>query len=445
MCGLVGMAGNLDHSSKKALNAMLTLSSLRGMHSTGVLFVKGKDNNTEVVKQVGPPADLMDTRTYEKLSSYDATILAGHTRHATVGNVSRVTAHPFEFSNLIGMHNGTLQGWRGYLNDDEFFDVDSECIYHNINELGVDAVIPSLRGAWALVWYDKETGQLNFLRNKERSLWYCFNEDKDRIFWASEYWMLGMLKSKHGGGEKLYVDKDGCSFFPFEENMLTSMKIDNKKIVIKSQRKLEGDSTPPVAAQRPFQQPYTHPSWYQGQYNPYNQNSKLVEKKDGQEYLTSWERLMEEKAGDAKAGGTGTTKPSGAGAKNVPSSEANRTTLSGRSPSAPRRSLSLVTTNNVKNLVDLHNKKKSSKKKASMKESKDSSGGNEILILIESHVGDFINYDEFTNRTGGDCSFCQTSITETEFEQNHVHTWLDGESFLCCDCVDTNELTSVNS
>lgn len=190
MCGIVGMFGDLDMKSDKALKMLLIMDSMRGEDSTGVAVVhKHMIDQVKVVKTLGDPFQLFGTKKYEDAIGGSNRAIIGHNRYATSGGVSRVTAHPFEFDTLVGVHNGTLNN-KHVLADSNQFKVDSENLYHHIEKHGLHDAIGIAGGAWALAWWDKVEHTMNFLRNKERPLFYCLTEDKKQIFYASEAWMI---------------------------------------------------------------------------------------------------------------------------------------------------------------------------------------------------------------------------------------------------------------
>lgn len=188
MCGLVGVAGNVNVGMEKMFRRLLELDTTRGPHSTGVLSVKST-GECVVVKSLGTPWDLAENKNYSSCFTGVIKVLLGHNRWATKGKISKQNAHPFEFATLVGAHNGTLRSVSN-LDDYKDFDVDSENLYHDMNQNGVYETIPKLNGAFALTWYDKIDNTINLIRNNERELYFTYTEDMKTLLWASEDWML---------------------------------------------------------------------------------------------------------------------------------------------------------------------------------------------------------------------------------------------------------------
>lgn len=193
MCGHIGMAGSITPALEKLTDQFLIVDSVRGSHSTGVAVVNST-GNVNVVKQVGSPYELFDMVSYPKAFNGAVRAIIGHNRYATQGAVNKRNAHPFEFESLVGAHNGSLTNRTSL---EGTFAVDSEQIYHHIEKKGLKDCLDKMQGAWALVWWDKNEQTLNFLRNKERTLYMCYNDTGTALFWASEYWMLSAILSRN--------------------------------------------------------------------------------------------------------------------------------------------------------------------------------------------------------------------------------------------------------
>lgn len=189
MCGIVGMAGKIQHSEREAFEDMLIFSQVRGPHSTGVASVARHDGDTRLVKALGRPDMIIDyDKRWDKVTDFGKKFLLGHNRYATTGKINVKSAHPYDFENIVGCHNGTIPEYR--LRDlkkgPTGYNTDSECVLANIDDGNIQEVFRTLAGAWAFVWYDRRNNTVNFLRNRDRYLCYCYSEDRETIFWASE-------------------------------------------------------------------------------------------------------------------------------------------------------------------------------------------------------------------------------------------------------------------
>jgi len=194
MCGHVGVAGNIWKGEKEAFRLLLWHDYVRGPHSTGV-GIATKDNHITYMKSIGSPEKLWEAFEGEGMTNgmidAQARALIGHNRWATVGRKIGANAHPFMHGNIIGAHNGTLNAFRlSNFPKHKEFEVDSECIFESLSSDGFDKTMDRIYGAYALVWYDKGTEKMNFIRNKDRPLYVVWNDGGDALFWASEKWML---------------------------------------------------------------------------------------------------------------------------------------------------------------------------------------------------------------------------------------------------------------
>ena len=196
MCGLAGVAGDTDSSIKDGFTDLLTITQLRGRDATGVFSVR-KDNSAFFMKNVGTPENITDRKSYDSvLLKGWPIVLAGHCRAKTVGENTPENAHPYDLENVMGMHNGTLNGhyqMEGY----NYKDTDSKTLFMLIDKYGPEAIRDlNPGGAWALVWWDKRDKTLNFIRNDKRPLWFAWTKDKRAMVWSSEPWMFGAMGRK---------------------------------------------------------------------------------------------------------------------------------------------------------------------------------------------------------------------------------------------------------
>lgn len=202
MCGIAGLYGlNFANPEKEMFQQLLLINSLRGVHSTGVIRVDGrKAQHIRTLKAELPSWEFLSTDEGQRLiwsntvdNPNDKTIwgkdpigFIGHCRHATKGKVDVNNAHPFEFENVTGVHNGTI---RGQFPHSEEYGTDSEALYRNINDVGIEEAlkrISHLDAAYALVWVDKKNGTINFIRNSRRPLFFTFIYGRSTLVWSSD-------------------------------------------------------------------------------------------------------------------------------------------------------------------------------------------------------------------------------------------------------------------
>ena len=217
MCGIVVAAGQLAYKQEQSFKTLLILDAIRGIDSTGIAAVGRQSAPTVVAKQVGNPYDLLDTTTVEKIFRRANSVLIGHNRFATQGDINRKNAHPFDFDNLVGVHNGTLTN-KYQLPNGIDYKVDSQALYACMNEKGLRATLDIIQGAWSLVWYDYNKHTLNFLRNKERPMFIAYDKVTNALYAASEKWMLHIATGRHG--------VEIADPFPTIEDMHYEFKVD---------------------------------------------------------------------------------------------------------------------------------------------------------------------------------------------------------------------------
>ena len=226
MCGHVGIAGpRIFEKDAMVLKTLLYLDVLRGEDSTGLGLVYGLNDDeptvTGLIKSVGQPDKLYEEHEEffdrrKLIDRKDLNVVIGHNRYKTQGAISADNAHPFDFPNVIGAHNGTVPRWslRDF-HEAKKFDVDSQIIFSHLSYTqDIQKVWDDADGAMALVWWDKRRSTLNFARNKERPLWWT-QANNGTIYWASEPWMLNVAMYQAGikGPEPRLVEVDSHYVF----------------------------------------------------------------------------------------------------------------------------------------------------------------------------------------------------------------------------------------
>lgn len=380
------MAGSFDYKAKDLLKNLMVLASLRGAHSTGLLSIEIAKNSYSLTKCVGSPYDLFEKADFDKVASTSfQNVFIAHGRHATQGAITKANAHPFEAGPILGAHNGTLSN-KDQLPCKDKYGTDSETLFNAINESGLEATIKKAKGAWALTWFDGDDGTLNFLRNDQRTLYYCFSSDKNKIFWASETWMLMAMMARHGIEVWREPKEDGSlgfSYFSFDKDHHYQFEVPTTasgevRLVSKKEVK-EG----PEPQKPPFLE--TAKRWWPGQgtENPLPiQNPPVISRIPG---------------------AAGTTLPS-TGSYHRPSSQ---------SSSPPRPTLVVLP---------------GSKKDTS----------NEY---VRGHDGSDLNESEFKALLKGDgCVFCGLDVP---FKPGHEYFWMDRHSLLGPCCFDENGMSPI--
>lgn len=200
MCGLAGVAGNgLVLQDINIFKDILYVSSLRGRDSTGLVVANTNKPGVHytISKSMMASPEYIEHMTYKgsPLSVQGQNLMMGHCRWGTIGDKTIENAHPFEMSQIIGMHNGTLD-------DAEYIygkGTDSEEMFKDMNSRGIKTVLEGLdwRSAYAITVYDKKTRKLYMARNSQRTLCVGFDKRNGVMFWASEAQMLYLAAARN--------------------------------------------------------------------------------------------------------------------------------------------------------------------------------------------------------------------------------------------------------
>ena len=202
MCGIVGMATtevqvwNDDHIAffEQALHA----DTIRGEDSTGVFGWNESMREPDYFKRAFAAPDFLQLKGTRKIvrSTKDWNILVGHNRAATRGSIDHSTAHPFQIGDITLVHNGTLDT-QSNLPNSHHFTVDSENICYAFSVEKAEDIIPELRGAFTLVWFDALDKSLNIVRNDKRPFSIATVENNESILFASEGMMLKWIATRN--------------------------------------------------------------------------------------------------------------------------------------------------------------------------------------------------------------------------------------------------------
>lgn len=211
MCGLFAAIGpGIVKADLEFLQSLAYVSGLRGLDGTGVVQGRTYYNHTshKVFKQDVEVGYFMYHQNVlhkrKVMEDVMDNFILGHVRASTVGNSTLDNTHPFEFDNLIGMHNGTLTNKEFLEPAHKLGKTDSEMMFSKMDEEGVEPVLKRINSvgneasAYAVMVYDRKTGNIKIARNSKRPLHYAFNTKRGVMYIASEAGMLRWLLARSG-------------------------------------------------------------------------------------------------------------------------------------------------------------------------------------------------------------------------------------------------------
>lgn len=169
MCGIVGFVGTN--------NAQFDLNTIKIL-----MYVNSKERGTDACGVFTPELGILKStgEAYDFLYKNEdkivpSSIFIGHVRAKTKGANSDENAHPFQYENIVGAHNGTLTN-----NDDLIkqvggnpldFKVDSQAIFYRLGKDKKATVLSDLKGPAAVLFQDTtDPDVLYAFRNDERPL-----------------------------------------------------------------------------------------------------------------------------------------------------------------------------------------------------------------------------------------------------------------------------------
>ena len=447
MCGIVGMAGDVSHLAKNTIfKDMLDVCQVRGRHATGVIKVDD-DLDYSYIKNVGPPTYLFDRRSYEDIvEKGNASVLVGHCRHKTSGNNDVASAHPFDYEDegIIGVHNGTLTGHHK-LDGHTFNKVDSDVLYGHLAVNGPEETFNQTFGAWACVWWNDVDKTLNFIRNKERPLWFAWSEDCKTMFWASELWMFGpvsrritLWKGEKGKGP--YVELPENTLWSFHIN--PKAKKEEKFLRMKAPIKIE----PKVEEVRGYQgnhttTPYRGGNSWKG-VNGIYRREKLLEAKKGGEVADPFQKDKLDDDPNAIGLGQGPSITPIGNVSFIQNSLNEKATKvdTKKTEGSTRKILSLQGPSSPTSQLETKDGQSSESEKSSTKTNlsliKHLSNVSLRTVagmqyITDNKTGKEISQQEFDEQTKGTCCFCKTPVGDL----SEVAEFFSASSFICTTCV----------
>lgn len=209
ICGIFGVVaskGTLSLDQQKFLRASTITGQLRGVDGTGWFSVT-PSGVTQTYKRALCGNDFLNSSQglAAQREVLRACAVVGHNRHTTIGENIDSACHPYDYDNVVGVHNGTVPsyGLRSMGTAKSQVDVDSAQIYAYLNDTDkpIEDVLSKITmGAYALTWLDKKAHAIRIARNKERPMWAA--NGVGGFYFASEPGMLFWLMSRFGLSNK---------------------------------------------------------------------------------------------------------------------------------------------------------------------------------------------------------------------------------------------------
>lgn len=200
MCGIIGVINGSQTIKPKlgtVFDDMLWADQLRGTDGAGVFWFDSRSDKYSTLKDEDIEV-VRNSKDYRAALSWieKMPFVVGHNRSATRGSVSSENNHPFDEGNVVLVHNGTMSHIPKEYDDGT--QVDSHAIAKMLHHASPQEFMKKSFGAFALVWFDKLSRQLNILRNNQRPLYLV--HFKDFILISSEAMLAAWCGSRNGHG-----------------------------------------------------------------------------------------------------------------------------------------------------------------------------------------------------------------------------------------------------
>lgn len=197
MCGLFGFARHPDEAaiSTKQMTELaydlIERNAARGIDSVGLCCVYDTGRAAIIKKAIHPymiPHWSPTRKALEEAISKNPLAVIGHTRGASVGQISDKNAHPFRKGSVVGAHNGGIWNWKDLAQELEAKDleVDSEIIFELLTRLQPKEALEKLEGSYALTWWDERAPTLIQFARHSNPLHIFQHKTQAFVAWSSE-------------------------------------------------------------------------------------------------------------------------------------------------------------------------------------------------------------------------------------------------------------------
>lgn len=247
MCGIIGFSSKTNTYNLEKIKTLLLCNSYeRGGDGVGVYTPK-----SGIIKNNIPAERFILSEEFKTKLLDDKTLLA-HARKSSSGQKTINNTHPFEYDDIIAVHNGTLQKHFDLAKDynlkhDEWY-IDSHVI---CKALSLDLlnngyekypkVFNKYKGFATVVYYSKKTNSLYVHRDQDRAIYYGFIDNS--IYISSLDYSLKLIGCEVVNvfePNKIYTIKNGSIVNildkPIDKNYIklaSSSDIDKKYVFTK--------------------------------------------------------------------------------------------------------------------------------------------------------------------------------------------------------------------
>jgi hypothetical protein len=164
MCGIIAFSGNENFDEQK-IRQLFLYNASRGLDGCGMLNADLITKSSNEIYDAILKWNIIPEKTF-----------LGHTRKSTYTNYKKEkNCHPFKFSDIVGVHNGTLTNHWSLCNENDLkssdYDTDSEIL---IKLISINPeILKKIKGAASIVYTDLS------MQNDDRIL-FCFRKNEER-------------------------------------------------------------------------------------------------------------------------------------------------------------------------------------------------------------------------------------------------------------------------